>query len=172
MKKTSTERPAEKSVSIGPGTVHTTINRNIREREDGLWEFDSVAIVTTNQASADDIRIALIKDIDQQTDEKILKGFRWQPAGDATDMVSVWLSPEKQFDFKAAYDLAVQTGGENLPVKFKLGEDNGGIPVYHTFENMEEFSDFYMRAFRYINQCLVEGWAEKDGLDEWIRERV
>ena len=35
--------------------------------------------------------------------------------------LKVWLSMENQMNYKTAYDLALQTGGENLPVTFKLG---------------------------------------------------
>lgn len=96
--------------------------------------------------------------IDGITDSKILQGFRWNE-------VSVYLSTENQMNFKAAFDLNMQTGGLMLPVKFKLGEDAEGNAVYHTFENMEDFTDFYTSAVSYINQCLNEGWAEKDSLD-------
>ena len=96
--------------------------------------------------------------IDGITDSKILQGFRWNE-------VSVYLSTENQMNFKAAFDLNMQTGGLMLPVKFKLGEDADGNAVYHTFENMEDFMDFYTSAVSYINQCLSEGWAEKDSLD-------
>lgn len=96
--------------------------------------------------------------IDGITDSKILQGFRWNE-------VSVYLSTENQMNFKAAFDLNMQTGGLMLPVKFKLGEDTEGNAVYHTFENMDDFTDFYTSAVSYINQCLNEGWAEKDSLD-------
>ena len=96
--------------------------------------------------------------IDGTTDSKILQGFRWNE-------VTVYLSTENQMNFKAAFDLNMQTGGLMLPVKFKLGEDAEGNAVYHTFENMEDFTDFYTSAVSYINQCLNEGWAEKDSLD-------
>ena len=96
--------------------------------------------------------------IDGITDSKILQGFRWNE-------VSVYLSTENQMNFKAAFDLNMQTGGLMLPVKFKLGEDAEGNAVYHTFENMEDFTDFYTSAVAYINQCLNEGWVEKDSLD-------
>ena len=52
-----------------------------------------------------------------------------------------------------------------LPIKFKIGEDENGNAVYHTFEDMEDFSDFYVSAVAYINQCLNEGWEEKDSLN-------
>lgn len=96
--------------------------------------------------------------IDGITDSKILQGFRWNE-------VTVYLSTENQMNFKAAFDLNMQTGGLMLPVKFKLGEDAEGNAVYHTFENMDDFTDFYTSAVSYINQCLNEGWAEKDSLD-------
>jgi hypothetical protein len=79
--------------------------------------------------------------------------------------VNVWLSSENQFNFKAAYDLAVQTNGQSLPVKFKIGETENKEPVYHTFETMEEFTDFYTKAIAYINKCLNEGWELKDSID-------
>lgn len=91
------------------------------------------------------------------TDEKILNGFEWNG-------MRVYLSTENQFNYKAAYDLAVQTGGANLPVMFKLGEEDGK-PVYHTFEGMDEFTDFYTKAIAFVNQTLREGWEEKDGVD-------
>ena len=98
------------------------------------------------------VKEAVIADINAQTDEKILSGFVWEEK-------PVWLSSENQFNFKAAYDLAIQTQGQNLPLKFKLGEveveigkDKYGIsirekqPVYYTFETVEEFTDFYTKA--------------------------
>lgn len=106
----------------------------------------------------DDIKETILSDINSQTDEKILKGFVWNDK-------PVWLSSENQFNFKAAYDLAVQTKGKSLPVKFKLGESSDGEPVYHTFDDMGEFTDFYTKAIAFINQCLNEGWERKDNID-------
>lgn len=105
-----------------------------------------------------EIRDVIIAQINANTDEKILTGFVWQDK-------SVWLSTENEFNFKAAYDLAVQTGGMTLPVKFKLGEDSSGLPVYHTFTELEEFTDFYTKAIAYVNRTLNEGWVEKDSID-------
>ena len=92
----------------------------------------------------------------QQIDKKILSGFKWN------DM-PVWLSHENQFNYKAAYDLAVQTGGANLPVTFKFGTTYE--PVYHTFTTLEELNGFYLSAMKYINDTLAEGWKEKDAID-------
>lgn len=96
--------------------------------------------------------------IDSCTDSKILQGFRWNEA-------NVYLSTENQMNYKAAYDLAVQTSGATLPVKFKLGEDESGNAIYHAFEELSEFTDFYTKAIAYVSTCLNEGWEEKDSID-------
>lgn len=48
--------------------------------------------------------------IDHFTDERILTGFQWNGG-------NVYLSQENQMNFKAAYDLAVQTQGASLADK-------------------------------------------------------
>ena len=95
------------------------------------------------------------------TDHRILQGFTWRG-------MPVWLSDENQRNYKAAYDLAVQTGGETLPVVFKFGTDEQ--PVYHTFGTMEELEEFYMSVYRHIEQCLADGWANKDAVDYGVYE--
>lgn len=77
--------------------------------------------------------------------------------------MSVWLSTENQFNYKAAYDLAVQTSGFSLPIIFKFGTTEE--PIYYTFEDMETFNDFYIKAMTYINTQLSEGWVFKDSID-------
>lgn len=111
-----------------------------------------------HKPTAEEIRDVIIAQINANTDEKILTGFVWQDK-------KVWLSTENEFNFKAAYDLAVQTGGMTLPVKFKLGEDDAGLPIYHTFSELSEFTDFYTKAIAYVNHTLNEGWLEKDSID-------
>ena len=80
----------------------------------------------------------------------------------------VWLSDENQRNYKAAYDLAVQTGGETLPVVFKFGSDEQ--PVYHTFNTLDELKEFYMSVYRHIERCLADGWANKDAVDYGVYE--
>ena len=100
--------------------------------------------------------IGVKETINNETDRKILEGFVWKG-------MPVWLSTENQFNYKAAYDLAVQTNGATLPVRFKFGTDEA--PVYYTFESLEDFSNFYTLAMVHINTVLNEGWAEKDLAD-------
>lgn len=108
--------------------------------------------------TAEELKADIEATINAETDEKILTGFSWNGK-------NVYLSSENQFNFKAAYDLAVQSGGASLPIKFKLGEEANGAPVYHTFERMDEFSDFYTKAIAFVNITLNEGWLEKDAVD-------
>lgn len=98
-----------------------------------------------------------------EIDAKIETGMVWTSF--SGEEIPVWLSTENQFNFKSAYDLAVQKDGATLPVTFKMGERDG-VPVYHTFETMEEADDFYTKAVSFINQTLAEGWVKKDGF-EW-----
>ena len=114
--------------------------------------------VFNHKPTAEEVRDVITAQVNANTDEKILSGFVWKGK-------NVWLSTENQFNFKAAYDLAVQTGGMTLPVKFKLGEDGNCNPIYHIFEDIEEFTDFYTRAIAFVNATLNDGWHEKDNID-------
>lgn len=100
---------------------------------------------------------ALIKAaINAETDAKILSGFVWKG-------MPVWLSSENQFNYKAAYDMAVQTDGASLPVTFKFGTDSEEI--YHEFATLDELNDFYVSCLSYVQQTLAAGWEEKQGVD-------
>lgn len=105
--------------------------------------------------------IEQIKDLiyewyNKQTDEKILSGFVWKG-------MKIWLSSENQFNYKAAFDLAMQTAGQSLPVKFKFGTP--AEPIYYIFDSLAELTDFYTGAMRYINNTLDEGWSKKDNIN-------
>lgn len=102
------------------------------------------------------LKRAIWDDINQQTDEKILSDFVWK------DM-PIWLSTENQFNYKAAFDLAMMTEGSNLPVTFKFGTDDS--PIYYEFTEILDLQNFYISAMSYINTCLSEGWSRKDNID-------
>lgn len=85
-------------------------------------------------------------------DKRILSGFVWNG-------MRVWLSSENQFNYKASYDLAVQSV-KNLPVTFKFGSDEE--PVYYEFTGLEELSDFYTKAMMHIQDTLASGWKRKE----------
>jgi len=110
----------------------------------------------TRKPTQDEIKEIIIAQINRNVEEKILCGLVWK------DM-PIWLSTENQFNYKAAYDLAVQTGGQSLPVKFKFGTDEQ--PMYHTFTTLDDLQEFYMTSLAFVQQVLDEGWQEKDNLD-------
>lgn len=109
------------------------------------------------------VKEVVLKGMNAVIEEQIFKGFVWEG-------IPVWLSSENQFNYKAAFDLAMQTGGDNLPVKFKFGTDEE--PVYHTFETIDELMKFYTEAMTYISNCLNEGWAKKDAVDWSAYEEI
>lgn len=111
------------------------------------------------EPSLQEVETIIKETINQETDQKILSGFIWR------DM-PIWLSTENQFNYKTAYDLAVQFGGANLPIKFKFGTDED--PIYFIFENMEDFSDFYISATKFVSDTLNSGWEEK----EWVHNNL
>lgn len=88
-------------------------------------------------------------------DNRILSGFVWRD-------IPVWLSMENQFNYKVAYDIAAQSGGEILPT-FKFGTTES--PVYYKFESFEDLKDFYLKAMAYVTQTLANGWAAKGTID-------
>ena len=112
--------------------------------------------VFKKKPSLSQIKDFILSEINKRTDELILSGFTWKDK-------QVWLSTENQFNYKAAYDLAVQTNGANLPQVFKFGSTEN--PEYYKFETVEELTDFYTKATAYINQCLTVGWAKKDSIN-------
>lgn len=109
-----------------------------------------------HKPSPEEIKAVICGWINERTNERILSGFIFE--GDV-----VWLSTENQFNYKAAYDLAVQTAGASLPVTFKLGADDA--PHYRTFEDVESLSRFYTQALQHVQDALREGWEAKDSID-------
>lgn len=130
----------------------------VGETVDATWREVYLYKKKTPQVTTEIVKQAILADINKRTDKRIITGFTWEGK-------PVWLSTENQFNYKAAYDLAAQTEGANLPLKFKLGEDEDGQPVYHTFRSLNSLYDFYTQAIGYIQQCLQDGWNEKDNID-------
>ena len=117
----------------------------------------------SGKPSIEQVKGVILDAMNKEIDQKILSGFVWK------DM-PVWLSTENQFNYKAAYDLAVMSQGQSLPVTFKFGTTEQ--PVYHTFESLEDISDFYLSAMTYINKTLEDGWKLKDGIDWSVYEEA
>lgn len=127
-------------------------NGNKVETNVGTWSVHTF----TRKPSFGQLKNFILSEMNKRVDENILSGFVWR------DM-PVWLSTENQFNYKAAYDLAVQTNGASLPTVFKFGDTEN--PIYYKFDTLEELQDFYIKAMRYINEQLAIGWAKKDAID-------
>jgi hypothetical protein len=126
----------------------------VEAKEDGSATYMEEEL--DHRPDADEIRSLVSEWYNSRTDERILSGFEY-------DGQPVWLSSENQFNYKAAYDLAVQTNGKNLPVTFKFGTDN--VPYYKTFDTVADLQDFYVKVMRHIQDVLQNGWKKKDALD-------
>lgn len=139
---------------VNPRKNKWKVRWNITEKEDGSSDWYEQDY--DHKPTLEEIRDTIVKFHNGQVDAKILSGFSWK------DM-PVWLSSENQFNYKASFDLAVQTNGQNLPVRFKFGTDKD--PKYYDFKTVDELSDFYTSAIKFINDTLQAGWAEKDSVD-------
>lgn len=127
---------------------------DVRKHKDGSADYMEEEF--DHRPSDEEIKETVIDWYNNQTDRAILSGFSYEGN-------TVWLSTENQFNYKAAYDLARQSNGATLPVKFKFGSDEK--PVYRVFENMKDLTDFYTKAMRYILETLDAGWKKKDAFD-------
>lgn len=110
----------------------------------------------SRKPSINEVKKVIISWYNERIDEAILKNFVWKD-------LPVWLSMENQFNYKAAFDLAVQTNGDSLPITFKFGTDSE--PVYHEFTTLDDITDFYSKAVSFKDETLSEGWKLKDAID-------
>lgn len=135
-----------------------------RQRYTVAWDFqpkEEVGFTYMEQEfdhlpTIEEIREVIYSYYNTQTDEKIRTGFVYGEK-------PVYLSIENQFNYKAAHDIAVQSNGANLPVRFKFGTDEE--PDYHDFTTVEELKYFYTSAMQFIQQTLAAGWETKDSID-------
>ena len=100
------------------------------------------------QLSFADIKKAILADINAHVKEKIVSGF-------VLNGNPVWLSEENQMNFSQAV----------VPATFKIGEQEDGTPIYHTFETAEDMKAFNDAFIVWKQQCLAAGYQEKDGID-------
>lgn len=139
---------------VNPKRGKWRVRWDVTEQEDGNAiymeeEFD-------HKPERDEIRTLIFQYYNSEVDATILSGFSYEEH-------EVWLSSENQFNYKAAYDLAVQTDGSNLPVTFKLGTDDA--PYYRTFDNINDLKDFYTQVMQFIQATITNGWKKKDSVN-------
>ncbi len=139
---------------VNPVKNKWRVRWDVQERDDGSVDYMEAEL--THKPTDEEITSLVRTWYNEQTDVAILSGFSYEN-------VPVWLSQENQYNYKAAYDLAVQTDGKTLPVTFKFGTDDE--PVYRTFDTLDDLADFYTKAVKYIQNVLTDGWRKKDAID-------
>ena len=127
---------------------------DIKEVEEG---YEYLTYVFSSKPSIEEIKDLFISYYNTQCDLEIVQGFEFEGN-------QVWLTTENQFNYKAAWDLAFQTNGANLPSTFKFGTNEK--PVYRVFETVPDLQDFYVKSITYIENVLKKYWLIKDGI-EW-----
>lgn len=128
------------------------------------WDIQTTSYMEEefdHKPTSEEVKSIVLSYYNREIDNSILSGMEYEGA-------MVWLSTENQFNYKAAYDLAVQTEGQSLPVTFKFGTDDE--PKYREFTTLEELSDFYRKSISYVLTTLQEGWKKKDGFDVTLYE--
>ena len=106
--------------------------------------------------SLEEIKNLILNFYNKEVDNKILDGFIWKN-------MKVWLSNENQFNYKALYDIAIQTDGKSLPFIVKFGTTSN--PIYYEFKTIEDLTDFYFSSLSHIQNTLKEGWRKKDNIN-------
>lgn len=138
------------------------------DKKEGTWYEVSLPAANYPLLSLQDVKKAILDDINARTDEKILFGYEWTVlhGDDAGKTVKVWLSAENKENYKAKYDTA-KDDPELItwPSKFKVSENDDQTPVYEYFANVAELKAFYYGGLNYIEQTVNAGWTEKDAID-------
>lgn len=109
-----------------------------------------------------DVKNAIITGINEETKTNIIEKFYYQGK-------NIWLSEINQFNYKAAYDLALDTEGDSLPYLIKVGEEDK--PEYIKIETIGQFKDFYLSMISHIKTYQQEAWSKKDSIDWSIYEK-
>lgn len=129
---------------------------NGEEIETPLASWEEVRF--THIPTIDEIKNIVIAYYNEQIHNNILSGFQWKN-------MQIWLSNENQFNYKAAYDMAIQTKGDSLPIFFKFGDENN--VTYYEFKTIEDLTDFYTKMITFIQETLYDGWQKKDNIN-WM----
>ena len=130
------------------------IRFDVQIKDDGSADYYEHRFFAKPQLEV--IKSVITEFINEQTNATILSGLKYENQ-------LVWLSAENQANYKAAYDLAVQTQGESLPYKVKLGGEDA--TVYREFISLQDFKAFYLSVQKHINDTINDGWKRKDAID-------
>lgn len=122
------------------------------EDENGGWNWRQR--FTPTQPTREEILSVIKKQIDISTDEKIANGMKWNEK-------PVKLDTEAQTNILGILVNVSAVGDAMFPMTFKLGDDANGDPVFHEFENAQEFGAFALAATNHKQNAYSEGWQEK-----------
>lgn len=147
------------------GTKEETVIKNSKPVGTGkmvptgesVWK----SVVINEKLSKEAIKETLHNIINGEVSNAIVNSFVWKGH-------KVHLSQQNQINYKNAFDVAVATDGENLPVTFKFS--NRGKTEYYTFDTLDELKKFYVDMNKHITKCLTNGWKRKDSIniDDYI----
>jgi hypothetical protein len=141
------------------GYGYEAINKN-----EGTWYEVSLPAANYPLLSFADVKAAVEGDINADTTARITQGFAYtvKHGAQAGTEVNVWLSKENQSDFHAMHQNA---GGLTFPVRYKIGELEGGTPVYEEFADADEMHTVCVLTSQHVLACQQEGWGRKDAID-------
>lgn len=127
-----------------------TVCYGLKQVSGDIYECQEVVLPKTqhNQLTFDVVKEAIISDINKRVKTAIISGFVWNEK-------PVWLSEENQLNFSQAV----------VPATLKIGEQEDGTPIYETFDTKTTLKAFNDACSLWRQQCLSEGYSEKDGID-------
>ena len=122
----------------------------LKQVEGELYEWHEIYLPKTQNAtlSLDIVKTAILNDINSRVKTAIISGFVWNEK-------PVWLSEENQLNFSQAV----------VPATLKIGEQADGTPIYETFDTKTDLKAFNEACTLWKQQCLSEGYNEKDAID-------
>ena len=110
-----------------------------------------------HQPTIEEVKETITNQISANTQKAIIEGYKWNGH-------LVWLSSENQANYTRDYIMAKNGDLGTMPT-VKLGSDDA--PVYYTFEDIEELTEFVMGMQQHIQNCLNASWTERKEID-WI----
>jgi hypothetical protein len=108
-----------------------------------------------HQPTIEEVKETIITQISANTQKAIIEGYKWEGH-------LVWLSSENQANYTRDYIMAKNGDLGTMPT-VKLGSDDA--PVYYTFEDIEELTEFVMGMQQHIQNCLNASWTERKEID-------
>lgn len=137
----------------------TKIGRNTYELIYGYGEDEmggyNLRHIFDHKPTIEEVKETITAQISANTQKAIIEGYKWNGH-------LVWLSSENQANYTRDYIMAKNGDLGTMPT-VKLGSDDA--PVYYTFEDIEELTEFVMGMQQHIQNCLNASWTERKEID-------